>query len=73
MTVRQIQSYGPTMTTPLRAYDLTHRTAFVTGAASGIGRATAVLLAQAGAAVHCADRDEPGLKETVALVARAGG
>ncbi|WP_338499139.1 SDR family oxidoreductase [Streptomyces sp. SJL17-4] len=58
---------------PLPAYDLAHRTAFVTGAASGIGRATAVLLAQAGATVHCADRDEPGLKETVALIAREGG
>ncbi|MET7755057.1 SDR family NAD(P)-dependent oxidoreductase [Streptomyces sp. NPDC005389] len=58
---------------PLPAYDLTHRTAFVTGAAGGIGRATAVLLAQAGATVHCADLDEPGLKETVALIARAGG
>ncbi|MFF3841724.1 SDR family NAD(P)-dependent oxidoreductase [Streptomyces sp. NPDC001930] len=60
-------------TAPLPAYDLTHRTAFVTGAAGGIGRATAVLLAQAGATVHCADRDEPGLKETVALIAREGG
>ncbi|WP_318207944.1 SDR family oxidoreductase [Streptomyces sp. SJL17-1] len=58
---------------PLPAYDLAHRTAFVTGAASGIGRATAVLLAQAGATVHCADRDEPGLEETVALIAREGG
>ncbi|WUQ04080.1 SDR family oxidoreductase [Streptomyces sp. NBC_00250] len=57
----------------LPAYDLTDRTAFVTGAASGIGRATAVLLAQAGASVHCADRDEHGLKETVTLIAREGG
>ncbi|MFG3348486.1 SDR family NAD(P)-dependent oxidoreductase [Streptomyces sp. NPDC048018] len=57
----------------LTAYDLTGRTAFVTGAASGIGRATAVLLAEAGASVHCADRDESGLKETVALIASRGG
>ncbi|MFJ3901157.1 SDR family NAD(P)-dependent oxidoreductase [Streptomyces sp. NPDC090025] len=57
----------------LTAYDLTGRTAFVTGAASGIGRASAVLLAEAGAVVHCADRDEPGLKETAALIGRGGG
>ncbi|MET9622115.1 SDR family NAD(P)-dependent oxidoreductase [Streptomyces sp. NPDC006464] len=58
---------------PLMAYDLTGRTAFVTGAASGIGRATALLLAQAGAVVHCADRDAAGLEETGALVSRHGG
>ncbi|MFJ5838523.1 SDR family NAD(P)-dependent oxidoreductase [Streptomyces shenzhenensis] len=55
------------------AYDLTGRTAFVTGAASGIGRACAVLLAEAGATVHCADRDEAGLHETAALAEARGG
>ncbi|WP_249924291.1 SDR family NAD(P)-dependent oxidoreductase, partial [Streptomyces alboniger] len=45
---------------PVKAYDLTGRTAFVTGAASGIGRASALLLAEAGATVHCADRDDEG-------------
>ncbi|MFH8636397.1 MULTISPECIES: SDR family NAD(P)-dependent oxidoreductase [Streptomyces] len=58
---------------PIPAYDLTGRTALVTGAASGIGRATALLLSEAGAAVHCADRDEQGLAETAALIAKAGG
>ncbi|MBD0744714.1 SDR family NAD(P)-dependent oxidoreductase [Streptomyces sp. CBMA152] len=58
---------------PLSAYDLTDRTAFVTGAAGGIGRASAVLLAEAGAVVHCADRDEGGLRETQELIAKAGG
>ncbi|MFD6245014.1 SDR family NAD(P)-dependent oxidoreductase [Streptomyces roseolus] len=60
------------------AYGLTGRTAFVTGAASGIGRAGAVLLARAGmnlhpANPHLADRDEPGLEETAAPIAREGG
>ncbi|MFE3554346.1 SDR family NAD(P)-dependent oxidoreductase [Streptomyces sp. NPDC059193] len=58
---------------PTASYELTGRTALITGAASGIGRATAVLLAGAGAHVHCADRDEQGLAETAALVAKAGG
>ncbi|MGW2561905.1 SDR family NAD(P)-dependent oxidoreductase [Streptomyces sp. NPDC001514] len=58
---------------PLTAYDLTGRTAFVTGAASGIGRATAVLLAQAGATVHCADVHEKGLHETRTLIDDAEG
>ncbi|MEU6550875.1 SDR family NAD(P)-dependent oxidoreductase [Streptomyces sp. NPDC046915] len=58
---------------PVKAYDLTGRTAFVTGAASGIGRASAVLLAEAGATVHCADRDAKGLHETAALIEDRGG
>jgi len=58
---------------PLTAYDLTGRTAFITGAASGIGRACAVLLAEAGATVHCADIDEKGLAETRSLISEAGG
>ncbi|QNP69819.1 SDR family oxidoreductase [Streptomyces roseirectus] len=55
----------------VKAYDLSGRTAFVTGAASGIGRACAVLLAQAGATVHAADRDARGLKETARLAEAA--
>ncbi|MDQ8703429.1 SDR family NAD(P)-dependent oxidoreductase [Streptomyces sp. LHD-70] len=55
------------------AQDLTGRTAFVTGAASGIGRASAVLLAEAGAVVHCADRDAQGLHETATAIKNAGG
>ncbi|MGW4563082.1 SDR family NAD(P)-dependent oxidoreductase [Streptomyces sp. NPDC004561] len=58
---------------PLTAYDLTGRTAFVTGAAGGIGRASAVLLAEAGATVHCADRDADGLHGTAALIGKLGG
>ncbi|MDF6045272.1 SDR family oxidoreductase [Streptomyces sp. JH14] len=58
---------------PLAAYDLTGRSAFITGSAGGIGRASAVLLAQAGATVHCVDRDEKGLLETQEMITRAGG
>ncbi|MFI7010715.1 SDR family NAD(P)-dependent oxidoreductase [Streptomyces sp. NPDC050145] len=57
----------------VKAYDLTGRTAFVTGAAGGIGRATAALLAEAGATVHGADRDTQGLHETAALIKEQGG
>ncbi|MEU1595650.1 SDR family NAD(P)-dependent oxidoreductase [Streptomyces sp. NPDC005708] len=58
---------------PVTAYDLSGRTAFVTGAASGIGRASAVLFAQAGATVHCADRDAQGLHGTATLIKDLGG
>ncbi|OQD56421.1 3-oxoacyl-ACP reductase [Streptomyces phaeoluteigriseus] len=57
----------------VKAYDLTGRTAFVTGAAGGIGRACAVLLAEAGATVHAADRDTRGLHETATLIRDRGG
>ncbi|MFG2474399.1 SDR family NAD(P)-dependent oxidoreductase [Streptomyces fagopyri] len=57
----------------VKAYDLTGRTAFVTGAAGGIGRASAVLFAEAGATVHCADVDTQGLRETVTLIKDSGG
>jgi NAD(P)-dependent dehydrogenase (short-subunit alcohol dehydrogenase family) len=45
----------------LRCFDFSGKTACVTGAASGIGRAAATLLADLGAVVHAADRDEKGL------------
>ena len=49
--------------------DLSGRIALVTGAASGIGRATAVRLAQAGANIFGLDVNEAGLNELAAGVA----
>ncbi len=47
--------------------------AIVTGAASGIGRSAALVLAREGAKVMATDVDEAGLKETQGLIAKAGG
>lgn len=52
--------------------DLTLRNVVVTGAASGIGAATASMLAAEGATVHAWDIDEPALEATVAALRAAG-
>jgi 3-oxoacyl-[acyl-carrier protein] reductase len=44
------------------------KTIIVTGAASGIGRATALIFAREGANVVCADVNEAGARETAGLV-----
>ncbi|WP_156634141.1 SDR family oxidoreductase [Methylobacterium sp. Leaf113] len=49
------------------------KVAFVTGATSGIGRATALAFAKAGAAVTVADVSEEGNLETARLIEEAGG
>jgi NAD(P)-dependent dehydrogenase (short-subunit alcohol dehydrogenase family) len=49
------------------------KVAIITGAATGIGRASALLFAQAGAQVVVADTREPELARTVAEVRAAGG
>ena len=51
----------------------TGKTALVTGAASGIGRATALRLAAEGAQVWCADIARPGLQAVVEEITRGGG
>jgi 2-hydroxycyclohexanecarboxyl-CoA dehydrogenase len=48
--------------------ELGNKVAVVTGAASGIGRATAVAMAAAGATVAAADRDADGLARTVRTI-----
>ncbi|MEZ5205838.1 MAG: SDR family oxidoreductase [Acidimicrobiales bacterium] len=49
------------------------KVAFVTGAASGIGRATAVRLAAEGASTYLVDVNAEGVQETAASIAGSGG
>jgi 2-deoxy-D-gluconate 3-dehydrogenase len=53
-------------------FDLTGKTAFVTGASRGIGRVMAVALAEAGADVALVARSADGLAETADAVAALG-
>ena len=52
---------------------LSGKRTIVTGAGSGIGRASAQLFAAEGAAVLAVDRSEAGVAETVATITGAGG
>jgi NAD(P)-dependent dehydrogenase (short-subunit alcohol dehydrogenase family) len=55
------------------AFGLEQKIALVVGAANGIGRATALAFAAAGAAVACADVEEPGARATAAEIDKGGG
>lgn len=54
-------------------FDLSGKTAVVIGAASGIGRAAAQGLADFGASVVAADRDEAGAEGTAEMIRQSGG
>jgi meso-butanediol dehydrogenase/(S,S)-butanediol dehydrogenase/diacetyl reductase len=49
------------------------KVAIITGAASGIGKATAILFAKQGARLALADIDADGLKQVADVIAKAGG
>jgi NAD(P)-dependent dehydrogenase (short-subunit alcohol dehydrogenase family) len=49
------------------------RTAVITGAGSGIGRAASLLFSREGANLVCVDRADDAVAETAAMIAKAGG
>lgn len=53
-------------------FSLEGKSTIVVGAANGIGRATALVFAAAGAAVGCADIEEPGARATAAEIEKGG-
>jgi NAD(P)-dependent dehydrogenase (short-subunit alcohol dehydrogenase family) len=57
---------------PVASFSLDAKVALVTGGASGIGIGIATVLAEAGATVVIADRDEPAAKQVVATLKEAG-
>jgi len=56
-----------------RLMRLRNRVALITGAASGIGRETALLFAREGASIVCTDVNDRAGRETVKLAKAAGG
>ena len=57
---------------PDRLFDLTGRVAVISGAASGMGRASALALAEQGADLLIADLNEQGLQQTVCDIEALG-
>ncbi|MFN0052882.1 MAG: SDR family NAD(P)-dependent oxidoreductase [Planctomycetales bacterium] len=58
------------MTLPM--FDLSGRVAVVSGAAAGMGRAMSLALAEAGADLLLADRNDEGLRQTAAAIEKMG-
>ncbi len=55
-----------------KLFDLSGRTALVSGAAQGLGRAMAIALAEAGADLMLADRNTAGVERTAGEIAKLG-
>lgn len=72
MTSKQIQQISAMPDTLSAEFSLAGRVAVITGAASGIGRETARVLAEAGAQTVISDVNEAGLKATAEHVAGTG-
>ena len=52
--------------------DFKNKTFWITGASSGMGKATAIALAKFGCRLIISDRDEHGLQDTAVLIAKEG-
>lgn len=57
----------------MNRFDVTGKTAVVTGAGRGIGKALALGLAEAGAKVACVARTETDIREVVREIQQMGG
>ena len=57
----------------IKAFDLTGKTAIVTGGGRGLGRAISKALSQAGAFVALADMNRSDMDETIRLIQQGGG
>jgi len=66
----EAEAYREKVAAGTEARELSGRIALVTGAGSGLGRAVAVGLARAGAAVALLDLDRAGAKKTAAMIAQ---
>ncbi len=64
-------SFEPPAAVPARRFE--HKVAIVTGAGSGIGKATAARLASEGAAVACLDINAATVEQTAAALSTLGG
>ena len=65
--------YGEVDMTTAQDRSFSGKVAFITGASSGMGRATALAFARAGASVVAADIAEQGNQETARMIEGLGG